>query len=93
MHISLPKALQEFVESRYQTGRYSSKSEIVHEGLRRLMEDQDDYERKLSALRQAIQEGIESGGSEPLDIEEIIAEVEAEEAATDKMSARKKSNG
>jgi len=73
MHVSLPKALQEYVEKRYRTGRYSTKSEIVHEGLRRLMDDEEQQQQKLEALKNAIKEGLESG--EPVDGEEVFAEL------------------
>lgn len=71
MHISLPPALKAFVEKKYESGRYSSKSEVIHEGLRRLMADEDSYEQKLDALRTEIQKGIDSG--EPVDGDVVFA--------------------
>ena len=76
MHISLPKALEKFVETRYETGRYSSKSEIIHEGLRRLMDEDEQYRVKLDALRKAIQAGLDGGPAVDLDMDEILAEAE-----------------
>ena len=78
MHMSLPKALETFVEERYETGRYSSKSEIIHEGLRRLMDEDEQYRVKLDALRNAIQEGLNSGPAVALDMDEILAEAMSE---------------
>jgi antitoxin ParD1/3/4 len=54
MNISLPKELQNFVDGKVETGRYTSASEVVREGLRLLEEQEelkkvrmDELERKL----------------------------------------------
>jgi len=46
-----------FIQSRLITGRYKNASEVVRAGLRLLEEE----ENKIIVLRNAIQEGIESG--------------------------------
>ena len=61
---------REFAQRKVREGRYGSTSEVVRAGLRLL----EVEEEKLEALRQAIQEGIDSGPAEPFDFEEFIAE-------------------
>lgn len=48
---------ESFVESRVSEGRYENASEVIRAGLRLLEEE----ENKLSVLKKAIQEGIDSG--------------------------------
>ena len=54
--ISIGNYFDTFIQSRISAGRYKNASEVVRSGLRLLEE-----ENKLIALREAIQEGIESG--------------------------------
>ena len=55
--ISLGSYFDEFVQSRLYAGRYKNVSEVIRAGLRLLEEE----ENKVMALRNAIQEGVESG--------------------------------
>lgn len=55
--ISIGNYFDSFIKSRISTGRYKNASEVVRAGLRLLEEE----ENKIIALREAIQEGIESG--------------------------------
>jgi antitoxin ParD1/3/4 len=55
--IMLTNYFDEFIQSRIKTGRYKNVSEVVRAGLRLL----EDEENKINALRNAIQEGIDSG--------------------------------
>lgn len=72
--ITLGDHFNAFVESKVGEGRYGSTSEVVRAGLRLLQE----YEDRLAALREAIQEGIDSGPAGPLDMEEIKREARRE---------------
>jgi antitoxin ParD1/3/4 len=63
-----------FVRDLVSTGRYSSASEVLRDGLRLLEEREQLREIKLKALREAIQEGLDSRSYEPWDVEEIKAE-------------------
>jgi len=55
--ISIGDYFDSFIKSRISAGRYKNASEVVRAGLRLLEEE----ENKVIALREAIQEGIESG--------------------------------
>lgn len=55
--ISIGNYFDSFIQNRISTGRYKNASEVVRAGLRLLEEE----ENKTVALREAIQEGIESG--------------------------------
>jgi len=55
--ISLGNHFDQFIESAVATGRFNTASEVVRAGLRLLEEE----ENRLSALRLAIQEGLDSG--------------------------------
>jgi antitoxin ParD1/3/4 len=55
--ISLGNHFDSFIQSRISSGRFKNASEVVRAGLRLLEEE----ENKTLALREAIQEGIDSG--------------------------------
>ena len=55
--ISLGNYFDSFIQNRISAGRYKNASEVVRAGLRLLEEE----ENKIIALREAIQEGIDSG--------------------------------
>lgn len=55
--ISLGSYFDQFIKSRISQGRYKNASEVVRAGLRLLEEE----ENKMVALRNAIQDGIDSG--------------------------------
>ncbi|WP_417371401.1 type II toxin-antitoxin system ParD family antitoxin [Gelidibacter japonicus] len=55
--ISLGSYFEEFVQSRIKEGRFKNVSEVIRAGLRLLEEE----ETKVIALKNAIQDGIDSG--------------------------------
>ena len=55
--ISLGDYFDQFVSSQVSAGRYKNVSEVIRAGLRLL----ENEENKVVALRNAIQEGIDSG--------------------------------
>jgi antitoxin ParD1/3/4 len=55
--ISLGSYFETFVKSSISKGRYKNASEVIRAGLRLLEEE----ENKVTALKNAIQEGIDSG--------------------------------
>jgi antitoxin ParD1/3/4 len=71
---SIGKHFEEFIESLIKSGRYSTASEIIRDGLRLIEEREQDRDAKLQWLRAAIQEGLDSP-SEEVDIKEWIEDV------------------
>lgn len=60
-----------FIDEQVQAGRYASASEVIRAGLRML----EDYETKLKALHEALDEGERSGPAEPFDFDEFKKEM------------------
>ena len=71
IHATVTPELDSFVEQLIDAGRFSSQSEAVRAALRLLEDKERLREVKLEALREKIQEGLESGPPSTLDIEEI----------------------
>ncbi|RXP53650.1 type II toxin-antitoxin system ParD family antitoxin [Lutibacter sp. HS1-25] len=61
--ISLGNYFDEFIQSRIREGRFKNVSEVIRAGLRLLEEE----ECKVIALKNAIQDGIDSGIAEDFD--------------------------
>jgi antitoxin ParD1/3/4 len=65
MNVNLTPQLEDLVRRKVASGMYTSASEVVREALR-LMEEQDQLRAaRLAQLRNDIQEGFDSGPSEP----------------------------
>ena len=77
--ISLGNYFDQFVSSQVSVGRYKNVSEVVRAGLRLL----EDEESKIIVLRQAIQEGIDSG----------IAHNFSPDKQLQELKAKRKNNG
>ncbi len=71
--ISLGNYFDNFVSSQVSLGRYKNVSEVIRAGLRLL----EDEESKMIALRQAIQEGIDSGVVEDFNPDKHLKELKA----------------
>lgn len=71
--ISLGNYFESFVKSRITEGRYKNASEVIRAGLRLL----EERENKVQALKNAIQEGIDSGINENFDADEFLKELKA----------------
>jgi len=66
--VTLGNHFEDFVQSRISAGRYKNASEVIRAGLRLLEKEED----KVVALKQAIQEGIDSGFVEDFDPEQYL---------------------
>jgi antitoxin ParD1/3/4 len=58
MNVSIGDRWETFVEAAVKTGRYSSASEVVRDGLRLV----EEREARLNALRETLNASIEAGG-------------------------------
>ena len=71
--ISLGNYFDQFVTSQVATGRYKNVSEVIRAGLRLL----ENEENKVIALRNAIQEGIDSGIAYDFDPKKNLEQLKA----------------
>jgi antitoxin ParD1/3/4 len=74
---SIGKHFEAFVERLIASGRYSTASEIIRDGLRLIEEREQSREAKLEWLRAAIQEGLDSGPGREVDPKTLAEEVKA----------------
>jgi antitoxin ParD1/3/4 len=74
---SIGKHFEGLIESLIESGRYSTASEVMRDGLRMIEEREQRREAKLAALRTEIQKGIDSGPAEEVDIDDMIKAVKA----------------
>jgi len=77
--ISLGNYFDQFVSSQVSVGRYKNVSEVIRAGLRLL----ENEESKIIALKNAIQEGIDSGIAHDFDPKKNL----------EKLKASRKKNG
>lgn len=77
MNVSLTSKLEGMVKKLVKSGRYNSASEVVRDSLRLLDEREQQREIKLGALREAIQEGIDSGPAGEWNVDEFKKEARA----------------
>ena len=88
MNISLTEELEELVQRKVESGRYTSASEVVRAGLRLLEQEDELRETRLAAVRAEVQAGIDQAErGELLDGEEAMARVK-KRAAAKKRSAK-----
>jgi len=69
--VSLGNYFDEFVQGQVSAGRYKNVSEVIRAGLRLL----ENEESKAIALRNAIQEGIDSGVATDFNREDFLKEL------------------
>lgn len=82
MNVSLTDELANFVKAKVSAGRYTSSSEVVREALRLMEKVEQQEAEKLSYLREAWQEGIDSGDAGELDFKALKQEARARLAAS-----------
>lgn len=71
--VSLGNYFEDFVENRITEGRFKNASEVIRAGLRLLEEE----ENKLQILKNAIQEGIDSGIAKNFDARKHLETLKA----------------
>ena len=74
---SIGKHFEGFIQSLLESGRYSTASEIMRDGLRMIEEREQRRNAKLEALRAEIQKGFDSGPAEEVDPGEWIKSIKA----------------
>ena len=73
---SIGEHFEGFIDDLIKTGRYSTASEVMREGLR-LLEEREEHRRvKLEALRAEIQKGFDSGPAE--EVGDMFERIKAE---------------
>jgi antitoxin ParD1/3/4 len=73
---SIGKHFEAFIESLIASGRYSTASEVMRDGLRLIEEREQRRMAKLEALRAEIQKGLDSGPAE--EVGDMFARIKAE---------------
>jgi antitoxin ParD1/3/4 len=71
--ISLGNYFDQFVQNRIKQGRFNNASEVIRAGLRLLEEE----ESRVAALKNAVQEGIDSGIAEDFDPKKHLQSLKA----------------
>jgi antitoxin ParD1/3/4 len=71
--ITLGTYFDQFIQSVLNEGRYKNASEAIRAGLRLL----EDEEQKITTLRKAIQEGVNSGVAEDFDPDQHLKMMKA----------------
>jgi antitoxin ParD1/3/4 len=73
---SIGKHFEDFIASLLESGRYSTASEVMRDGLRLIEEREERRKAKLEALRAEIQKGFDSGPAE--EIGDMFERIKAE---------------
>lgn len=85
MNVHLTREMEQFVQSRVQSGRYGSASEVVRDALRLLADRDELMELRKQELRRRIAQGLDSlQRGDGMDGEEFFAQLEKEETAARK---------
>lgn len=71
--VSLGNYFEEFVDNTISRGRFKNASEVIRAGLRLLEEE----ENKIQMLRNAIQEGLDSGIAKDFDAKKHLEKLKA----------------
>ena len=68
--VTLGEHFERFIAKQIKSGRFESKSEVVRAAMRLL----EEHEKKVTALRQALVEGEQSGEAVPFVLSEVLKE-------------------
>ena len=85
---SIGKHFEGLIESLIESGRYSTASEVMREGLRLVEEREERRKMKLEALRAEIQKGFASRPMEEVDLSEWIEGIKTR--GRQRLAARKR---
>ena len=85
---TIGKHFEDMIEDLLASGRYSTASEIMREGLRLVEEREQRRKVKLEALRAEIQKGLDSGPMEEVDISEWMESIK--QRGRQRLAARKR---
>jgi antitoxin ParD1/3/4 len=85
---SIGKHFEEMIEGLLESGRYSTASEVMREGLRLVEEREERRKVKLEALRAEIQKGLDSGPMEEVDLSEWMESIKTR--GRQRLAARKR---
>jgi antitoxin ParD1/3/4 len=72
--VQITEELDAFISGSIMSGHYKDSEDIIQAALELLVEEEDDHDYKLSELKKAIQEGVDSGIAEG-GTEEVFARV------------------
>jgi antitoxin ParD1/3/4 len=81
---TIGKHYETFIKNLVDSGRYSTASEVMREGLRLVEEREEQREVKLEALRAEIARGLASGPAETWEVEELLAEAKRRQATANR---------
>ena len=73
---SIGKHFEGFIAGLLESGRYSTASEVMRDGLRMVEEREERRKAKLEALRAEIQKGFDSGPAE--EVGDMFARIKSE---------------
>lgn len=85
---SIGKHFEDMIAGLLESGRYSTASEVMREGLRLVEEREERRKAKLEALRAEIQKGLDSGPAEEVDLAEWMESIRQE--GRQRLAARKR---
>jgi antitoxin ParD1/3/4 len=85
---SIGEHFEGFIDDLIKSGRYSTASEVMREGLRLLEEREERRQAKLEALRAEIQKGLDSGPAEEVDVKEMMRSIK--ERGRQRLAERKR---
>ncbi len=74
-NVNLTPELDNFISAKIESGRYENASEVVRAALRELEREEKEYDLKMAALTQALEEGLASGVAEGDVFEEVRREL------------------
>lgn len=73
MNLTLPHQIQQLIEDKVRSGKYSSAEDVVSAAVAHLDQDEQSVDFEPGELERLIKAGEESGA--PLDGEQVLAEI------------------